>query len=322
MAVLEELGGLKYVRLASGRRICYKEQGVRREEAKRQLMVLHGLGSSRLASMPGVSDTLLKAYGVKIVAIDRPGYGRSDCDTEQTFKSSVQDIEEVADALSMGDKFWLLGYSCGGAFCWACARYIPHRLAGVCLWAPAGNYYWKGISDEERSAMWKDLVSSNKFIFGLGRRTPSWILRLYTQHFVRPGSNWFKRLEHTLSAPDRQHLLIYGPDGSLIRDNTESMTWNKGFGMSKDIELLKSDWGFEPEDVAGVYKGPFHIWQGVEDNLIPVGLQRWVKSVVPELVDLYEVPNEGHLSWFCFNSKAHHKVFEALFGEDVQLNEH
>lgn len=77
------------------------------------------------------------------MAIDRPGYGRSDCDTEQTFKSSVQDIEEVADALSMGDKFWLLGYSCGGAFCWACARYIPHRLAGVCLWAPAGNYYWK-----------------------------------------------------------------------------------------------------------------------------------------------------------------------------------
>ncbi|BBN03374.1 hypothetical protein Mp_2g22980 [Marchantia polymorpha subsp. ruderalis] len=219
MAVLEELGGLKYVRLASGRRICYKEQGVRREEAKRQLMVLHGLGSSRLASMP---DTLLKAYGVKIVAIDRPGYGRSDCDTEQTFKSSVQDIEEVADALSMGDKFWLLGYSCGGAFCWACARYIPHRLAGVCLWAPAGNYYWKGISDEERSAMWKDLVSSNKFIFGLGRRTPSWILRLYTQHFVRPGSNWFKRLEHTLSAPDRQHLLIYGPDGSLISAETYS----------------------------------------------------------------------------------------------------
>ncbi|KAL2643170.1 hypothetical protein R1flu_010757 [Riccia fluitans] len=319
--MLEEENGMSYVRLLNGRRICYREQGVSREEAKRQLIVIHGLGSSRLASMPGVSDTLLKAYGVRIVAIDRPGYGRSDIDEEQTFKSTVQDIEKVADTLNMGENFWLLGYSFGGAFCWACARYIPHRLAGVALWAPVGSFYWKGILDEERHAMLNEILFENRFIFGVGRYFPSWVIRLYTKYIVRPGTSWVKYLEKKLSEPDRKHLLIYGPGGSLIRDNVESLTTNRGYGMTKDLELLVSDWGFEPEEVARVYKGSFQIWQGQEDNLVPKSLQRWVKNNVPDLVELYELPNEGHLSWFCFNAKAHHKVLETLFGEYIPIDE-
>ncbi|KAL3696481.1 hypothetical protein R1sor_010557 [Riccia sorocarpa] len=91
--------------------------------------------------------------------------------------------------------------------------------------------------------------------------------------------------------------------------------------MAKDIELLISKWSFEPEEVAGVYKGPFQIWQGLEDSLVPTSLQRWVKNNVPGLVELYELPNEGHLSWFCYNAKAHHKVFETLFGEYIPVDE-
>ncbi|KAL3696482.1 hypothetical protein R1sor_010558 [Riccia sorocarpa] len=218
MGTLEEENGFKYVRLPDGRRICYREQGVSREEAKRQLLVLHGLGSSRLASMPGVSDTLLKAYGVRLVAIDRPGYGRSDIDENQTYKSTAQDVEHVADTLNMGEKFWLLGYSAGGGFSWACARYIPHRLAGVVLWAPVGCFHWEGISDEERSAMLNEMNISTRFMFGtLGRNIPNWAIRFYARYIVRPGLPWLKRLEQRVSEPDKNHLLIYGPGGWLLR---------------------------------------------------------------------------------------------------------
>jgi len=41
------------VQLSDGRLLAYKEQGVCREMATRSLLVLHGLGSSRLAGMPG-----------------------------------------------------------------------------------------------------------------------------------------------------------------------------------------------------------------------------------------------------------------------------
>lgn len=91
----------------------------------------------------GVSESLLKEMGVRIVSIDRPGYGLSDFNPSQTWESFCQDLVHVADSLELGEKIWLLGYSCGGAYCWAAARYIPERIAGIAMWAPAGNFYWK-----------------------------------------------------------------------------------------------------------------------------------------------------------------------------------
>lgn len=43
----------QFVALPDGRRIAYREQGLRREIAKKSLLVLHGLGCSRVAGMPG-----------------------------------------------------------------------------------------------------------------------------------------------------------------------------------------------------------------------------------------------------------------------------
>jgi hypothetical protein len=45
--------GVQFVALPDGRRIAYSEQGLRREAAERSLLVLHGLGCSRFAGMPG-----------------------------------------------------------------------------------------------------------------------------------------------------------------------------------------------------------------------------------------------------------------------------
>lgn len=85
----------------------------------------------------------MKEMGVRLVSIDRPGYGQSDFNRHQTLESAAHDIAKVADILELGQKIWLLGYSCGGAYCWAAARYIPHRIAGIAMWAPVGNYWWK-----------------------------------------------------------------------------------------------------------------------------------------------------------------------------------
>lgn len=83
------------------------------------------------AGLPGVSDRLLEKYAARVVAYDRPGIGQSDPHPKQTFNTSAQDMADIADALGMGEKFWVLGYSGGGPFTWAALRYIPHRLAGA-----------------------------------------------------------------------------------------------------------------------------------------------------------------------------------------------
>lgn len=61
------------------------------------------------------------------MAIDRPGYGESDPNPNQTLKSIALDIEELADKLGLGEKFYLIGFSMGGQVAWRCLKYIPHR---------------------------------------------------------------------------------------------------------------------------------------------------------------------------------------------------
>lgn len=53
-----------------------------------------------------------------------------------------------------------------------------------------------------------------------------------------------------------------------------------GKGMAQDLLMISSDWGFELSDVQDVYEGSIHIFQGVEDNLVPLGLQRCIKKIV------------------------------------------
>jgi pimeloyl-ACP methyl ester carboxylesterase len=65
--------------------------------------------------------------GVYIVSFDRPGYGESDPDPNRTLKSIALDIEELADQLGLGSKFYVTGYSMGGQVTWNCLKYIPHR---------------------------------------------------------------------------------------------------------------------------------------------------------------------------------------------------
>lgn len=61
------------------------------------------------------------------MSFDRPGYGESDPNPTQTVKSIAFDIEDLADQLGLGSKFYVMGFSLGGQIVWACLKYIPHR---------------------------------------------------------------------------------------------------------------------------------------------------------------------------------------------------
>jgi pimeloyl-ACP methyl ester carboxylesterase len=74
-----------------------------------------------------VFQDIVKELGIYIVSFDRPGYGESDPDPNRTLKSIALDIEELADQLGLGSKFYVIGFSLGGQIAWNCLKYIPHR---------------------------------------------------------------------------------------------------------------------------------------------------------------------------------------------------
>ena len=73
-----------------------------------------------------VQDTM-DELGVYILSFDRAGYGESDPNPNRSVKSEAYDIQELADQLRLGQKFYVIGMSIGTHPIWACLKYIPHR---------------------------------------------------------------------------------------------------------------------------------------------------------------------------------------------------
>ena len=62
-----------------------------------------------------------------IILYDRAGYGESDPYPSRSAKTEAFDIEELADKLEIGSKFYVIGFSLGAYPIWSCLKYIPHR---------------------------------------------------------------------------------------------------------------------------------------------------------------------------------------------------
>lgn len=88
------------------------------------------MASSLELGIPGVKDSMLEEFGIRLLTYDLPGFGESDPHPKRNLESSAADMAFLADALGV-NKFWVLGYSSGSMHAWAALRYIPDRLAGI-----------------------------------------------------------------------------------------------------------------------------------------------------------------------------------------------
>jgi pimeloyl-ACP methyl ester carboxylesterase len=70
------------------------------------------------------------AAGLRLIGIDRPGYGGSDPQPGHTIADWVTDALAVADRLGI-DRFVTVGLSTGGAYALATAARAPDRVAGA-----------------------------------------------------------------------------------------------------------------------------------------------------------------------------------------------
>ena len=56
---------------------------------------------------------MIKELCVYILTFDRAGYGRGDPNPNRSVKSEAFDIQELADQLQLGPKFYVIGVSMG-----------------------------------------------------------------------------------------------------------------------------------------------------------------------------------------------------------------
>jgi pimeloyl-ACP methyl ester carboxylesterase len=233
------------------------------------MIYCHGWPSSRLEA--GLAPVL----PLRLVAFDRPGYGRSDPFPHASLQDLAADVGALATHLGIA-RFPVVGVSGGGPVACACARFLPGRVDALTLISPVPPAH------RVRGG-------------GLG-----WLMRLGRQPFVlRPALLAARALMHSHRAETMVFgRLMTGLDGDTMTSDRRHqllMAMREGLrhgtaGARLDARLYGTDWGFRLEDVAVSTT----VWHGTEDPLIPVETVHAYAGIPGVTVRI--MPGEGHYS--------------------------
>eukprot|EP00746_Dinoflagellata_sp_MGD_P163195 gnl/MRDRNA2_/MRDRNA2_91106_c0_seq1.p1 gnl/MRDRNA2_/MRDRNA2_91106_c0~~gnl/MRDRNA2_/MRDRNA2_91106_c0_seq1.p1 ORF type:complete len:474 (+),score=86.84 gnl/MRDRNA2_/MRDRNA2_91106_c0_seq1:79-1500(+) len=143
--------GERYITLPDDRRLYYFEDG---EPHGVPVLAFHDgcEGKSRFMQKDPIP-------GVRLVSIDRPGYGGSaHAHANYTFEHAVQDVKHLTERLHI-QEFVVLGHGIGGAWAQQLAAALPNRVRGAILWSSVADVMdSKATGDLRRALGYSDSI--------------------------------------------------------------------------------------------------------------------------------------------------------------------
>ncbi|XP_006648690.2 probable lysophospholipase BODYGUARD 1 [Oryza brachyantha] len=279
------------VQLKDGRHLAYHEYGVPRDQARHKIIFVHGFDSCRY-DVVQVSPELVEELGIYMLSFDRPGYGESDPHPSRTEDTIAFDIEELADSLQLGPKFYLIGYSMGGEIMWSCLKNIPHRLAGVSILGPVGNFWWSGFPSNVSTAAWYVQLPQDQWAVRVAHHAP-WLAYWWNTQKMFPASSVISFNPAVLSREDMAAVPKFGyrTYAPQVRQQGQHES------LHRDMMVGFGRWGWSPLEMENPFPGgeaAVHLWHGAEDLIVPVQLSRYIAQRLP-WVRYHELPTAGHL---------------------------
>jgi pimeloyl-ACP methyl ester carboxylesterase len=263
------------VTLPDGRTIAHAEWGDPRGSPA---VYIHGWpGSPREAALCGDAA---RRQRVRLISLDRPGYGRSTFADRRTIGAWAQDVAAVANALGI-DRFAVAGLSGGGPYALACARYLSDRIDATLLISAEPPQVTKRAPWHRRAFAWwthrtRFFVRAYFALVAVGvRRAPRVTMALTARSLTfskRDRELWkSRRLREGFAANLRE----------AFRQGTRA--------LDEDLRLYTRPWDFALEEIDASVRA----WHGEADRIVPV---RHVREELPALpnVDITYYPNEGH----------------------------
>jgi pimeloyl-ACP methyl ester carboxylesterase len=262
------------ISLRDGRSLAYAEWG---DPNGAPVVLLHGSPSSRLFRP---DEDVTAAAAVRLITVDRPGYGRSDVDPDRTILSWVDDLAQLADALELA-RFALVSHSSGGPYALACATRLPSRLIAVGLVSSVAPL-------DEVPGAHERLGDDERALVELARDDPAAAMRQ-----VAAGADWLlEQPERFLQAPrpepDRALLAQPAVGAMFIAALREAVRGGLD-GYARDEVLERRPWGFKLSDV----DVDVHLWHGGLDPYIPLGDAEHVARALPSCRPTFH-PDDGH----------------------------
>ncbi len=227
----------------------------------RELGPGHGSPVVHLHGIPGACiefahhEPVLVDLDVRLISIERPGYGGSDPNDLESIAAWVEDLISVADTLQL-DRFRLLGFSGGGVFALAGAAALPARVDRVSVvGCPApftGPEFLDGMAPQNR-ALWM-----------LAREGHAALSAALAPMASDPSALADQLLEG-LPTADVAVFADSEARANFSRALIDGLRQGVG-GTARDLALIATPWGFDLSQVTQ----PVEIWHGDADRNIPV----------------------------------------------------
>jgi pimeloyl-ACP methyl ester carboxylesterase len=259
--------------LADGRELGFTDGG--RGDGP-VVVYLHGAPGSRL----DVTSIQAASWdeGVRVVALDRPGYGTSSAQPGRTLDQHPRDVAALADHLGI-DRFAVVGLSSGGPYAVACAALLPDRVIGCGVvsgvtdmgWSPARDGYDPNeielmqCASESAAAAWA------------------------VQHYGDDGAGLLT--DNSFEWP--------APDTAFFGEPTTGPAWFESCidalrqgveGYAQDVWVQGRRWPFAPADVAC----PTVVLHGADDTIVPLHAEHTASAIPGAALEV--LPGHGHVS--------------------------
>jgi pimeloyl-ACP methyl ester carboxylesterase len=267
------------IRVAEGQRVAVRHYG---DPNGSPLFFFHGWPSD--ASQGQLLDAAAKAHGFHVLAVDRPGFGKSDAQPGRRLTDWPPIVAAIADHYGYR-RFAVSGVSGGGPYALVTGWALPQRVSSVtvvsCATPLAPGEDPAGVAPHYRALLsaYQDNPDSVRRFF---RATKPVLVAMPTPVW------WLMTV--ALPAPDRAALSNPSTFATVCAGFRNG--WRAGRdGVFEDAALNAKPWGFPPEKM----RVPVTFWHGAQDrNFRPASAQHLASRVPGAQIRIVE--NEAHFS--------------------------
>jgi len=260
--------GESHVELRDGRRLSYAEYGT---PGGRAVLWFHGTPGARGQIPPAVRVAAARR-GMRVIAVERPGTGRSTGHLCSAVVDHAVDIEQLADQLGL-DRFGLVGLSGGGPYVLACAWRMPERVvAAAVLGCVAPS---RGEDRVEGGAV--GFAARFEPVLALLREPLGVALTTFTRlaRSVESQAFWL----YMRVSPEGDQRVFARPEmKEMFLADLRTAARRSLKAPIYDMALFGRHWGFSLRDITV----PVRFWHGDADHIVPLEHGRHLAGLVPD----------------------------------------
>jgi pimeloyl-ACP methyl ester carboxylesterase len=267
--------------LKDGRALAFAEYG---DPGGKPVFLFHGTPGSRLYRP---SEEVTSKARVRLICVERPGYGLSSFKPNRAILDWPGDVLEVAGHLGI-QRFAVAGHSGGGPYALACTYALPQSVTSTILISSAGP--------PDSPGALQHMVGLNRSGYRFGRWMPWPVWRFLIWAIYR------ETRRHPEKIMEREATTRPSADAELWKQDSVRETcyasvveaFHHGTqGVAWDARLITRAWGFDLEKIHSLV----HIWHGTSDRRTPVHMANFMAAQLPTC-QIHICEGQAHLLIF------------------------